>query len=115
MVQGVFPNPENYLRPGQFAKIRTATDRRMGALVIPQRAVSQLQGIDQVAVVGADNKVAFRSVTLGPLKGSDYVISAGLAAGERVVVEGLQKIRDGMTVKPAAAKPAEPPAAQTGS
>jgi len=99
-VQGEFPNPQNLLRPGQFAKVRAVTDRIPGALVIPQRAVRDLQGLSQVAVVGAEDKVTFKNVTLGPATGSDYVITAGLAAGERVVVEGLQKIRDGVVVKP---------------
>ena len=69
--------------------------------MIPQRAVRDLQGLTQVAVVGADDKVTFKTVKLGPATGSDYVVSSGLAAGERVVTEGLQKIRDGMLVKPA--------------
>ena len=113
MEQGVFPNPENLLRPGQFAKIRAATDRRKGALVIPQRGVSQLQGINQVAVVGADNKVEFKSVTLGPRTGSDWIVEKGLEAGEKIVVEGLQKIRNGMTVaaKPAPVSDTDPAAA----
>ncbi|HEY8154212.1 MAG TPA: efflux RND transporter periplasmic adaptor subunit [Myxococcota bacterium] len=99
-VQGVFPNPNNLLRPGQFAKVRAVTERLPGALVIPQRAVRDLQGLSQVAVVGAEDKVAFKNVQLGSASGSDYVVTAGLAAGERVVVEGLQKIRDGVVVKP---------------
>jgi len=99
-VQGVFPNPNNLLRPGQFAKVRAITSRLPGSIVIPQRAVRDLQGLSQVAVVGAEDKVAFKSVELGPATGSDYVVSAGLTAGERVVVEGLQKIRDGLVVKP---------------
>ncbi len=113
ILQGVFPNPDDYLRPGQFAKVRAATDRRTGALVIPQRAVSQLQGIDQVAVVGADGKVELKHVTLGPRIGSDWIIDQGLEAGEKVVVEGLQKIRNGMTVvaKPAPASDTDPAAA----
>jgi membrane fusion protein (multidrug efflux system) len=99
-VQGEFPNPENYLRPGQFAKVRAATSQLPGALVIPQRAVSDLQGTSLVAVVDAENKVTQKRVTLGPQTGSDYVISEGLAPGDRVVVEGLQKIRNGIVVKP---------------
>ena len=97
--QGLFPNPNNLLRPGQFAKVRAVTDRLPGAIVIPQRAVRDLQGLTQVAVVGADDKVSFKTVKLGPATGSDYVVTSGLAAGERVVTEGLQKIRDGMLVK----------------
>ena len=106
-VQAEFPNPQNLLRPGQFAKVRAITSRLPGALVIPQRAVRDLQGLSQVAVVGAEDKVTFKNVTLGPATGSDYVVTAGLAAGERVVIEGLQKIRDGAVVKP---EPPTPPA-----
>jgi membrane fusion protein (multidrug efflux system) len=98
--QGLFPNPDNLLRPGQFAKVRAVTDQISDALVIPQRAVRDLQGLSQVAVVGAEDKVNFRNVKLGPSTGSDYVVTDGLHAGDRVVVEGLQKIRDGMLVKP---------------
>jgi membrane fusion protein (multidrug efflux system) len=107
-VQAEFPNPNNLLRPGQFAKVRAVTDRRKDALLVPQRAVRDLQGTSQVAVVGADDKVAFKTVKLGPSHGSDFVVESGLAAGERVVVEGLQKIRNGIVVKPttAAAAPA---------
>jgi membrane fusion protein (multidrug efflux system) len=120
-VQGVFPNPNNLLRPGQFAKVRAVTQRLPGAIVIPQRAVRDLQGLSQVAVVGAEDKVTFKKVELGPATGSDYVVTAGLSPGERVVVEGLQKIRDGMVVKAApppadatsvAAPPAPAPAGQ---
>jgi len=113
-VQAEFPNPNNLLRPGQFAKVRAVTDRRKDALLVPQRAVRDLQGMSQVAVVGADDKVAFKTVKLGPPHGSDFVVESGLAAGERVVVEGLQKIRDGILVKPATApKPAAAPASPT--
>ena len=100
IVQGEFPNPENLLRPGQFAKVRAVTDRLPGALMIPQRAVSDMQGVSMVAVVDAENKVTQKRVTLGPQKGSNYVVTGGLSAGERVVVEGLQKIRNGIVVKP---------------
>lgn len=105
-IQGLFPNPGNLLRPGQFAKVRAVTDRLPGALVIPQRAVRDLQGVSQVAVVGAEDKVTFKNVELGATIGSDQVVSKGLEAGERVVVEGLQKIRDGIVVRPVAATPA---------
>jgi membrane fusion protein (multidrug efflux system) len=110
-VQGVFPNPKNLLRPGQYARIRAVTDSIPNAVVIPQRAVRDLQGVSQVAVVGAEDKVSFRKVQLGAATGSDYVVLEGLEAGERIVVEGLQKIRDGMTVKPVAAQ-APPVAAE---
>ena len=110
-VQGEFPNPLNLLRPGQFAKIRAVTDRRADALVIPQRAVRDLQGMSQVAVVGADDKVTFKNVKLGPTQGSDYVVESGLEVGERVIVEGLQKVRDGMLVAPVTAAAGAAPAA----
>ena len=108
--------PRTCCGPGQFAKVRAATDTLPGALVIPQRAVSDLQGTSLVAVVDAENKVTQKRVTLGPQTGSDYVISEGLAPGDRVVVEGLQKIRNGIVVKPVteaerAAAAAAPPAA----
>ena len=118
--QGLFPNPGNLLRPGQFAKVRAVTDRIPGAIVIPQRAVRDLQGLTQVAVVGHDDKVSFKTVKLGPATGSDYVVESGLAAGERVVTEGLQKVRDGVVVRPAASpasaasgEASPPPAAGT--
>ncbi len=103
-VQAEFPNPDNFLRPGQFAKVRAVTDRLPGALVIPQRAVSDLQGASLVSVVDAENKVAQKRVKLGPQSGSNYVIEEGLAPGDRVVIEGLQKIRNGMLVKPVTAE-----------
>jgi len=103
-LQGEFPNPDNFLRPGQFAKVRAVTDRLPGALVIPQRAVSDMQGVSMVAVVDAENKVTLKRVTLGPQKGSNFVVTEGLAAGDRVVVEGLQKVRNGIVVKPVTAE-----------
>jgi RND family efflux transporter MFP subunit len=115
-IQGVFPNPKNLLRPGQYAMVRAVTDRLPGALVIPQRAVSDMQGVSMVAVVGTDDKVDLRRVTVGPQTGSDFVITKGLAAGDRVVAEGIQKVRQGEVVKPVspqapAAEPAAPAAA----
>ncbi len=104
-LQALFPNPGNLLRPGQFATVRAATDKIAGALLIPQRAVSDLQGTRQVAVVGPDDKVTLKRVTLGPTIGSDYVVSEGLEVGERVVIEGLQKIRNGIAVTVESAAP----------
>ena len=94
----LFPNPGNVLRPGQYAKVRAVMSSIPGAVVVPQRAVNELQGNFQVAVVGADNKVAIRTVKPGPKTGSVVVITEGVQPGERVVVEGLQKVKDGMTV-----------------
>jgi membrane fusion protein (multidrug efflux system) len=96
----VFPNPGNLLRPGQYAKVQAVMESIPGALVVPQRAVNELQGNFQVAVVGPDNKVAIRTVKPGVKTGSLVVISEGLQPGERIVVEGLQKVKDGMTVNP---------------
>jgi membrane fusion protein, multidrug efflux system len=99
-IQGLFPNPRNVLRPGQYARIRTIIRTRRGALLVPQKAVSELQGNYQVAVVGSDNKVQIRPVKVGERAGTDWIIEQGLKPGERVVAEGVQKVRGGMTVNP---------------
>jgi len=99
-VQGVFPNPGNVLRPGEYARIRTIIATRRGALLVPQKAVSELQGNYQVAVVGSDNKVQIRPVKVGERAGTDWIIEQGLKPGERVVAEGVQKVRGGLTVNP---------------
>jgi membrane fusion protein (multidrug efflux system) len=88
------------VRPGQFGRARFESDLRKGALLVPQRAVQELQSIYSVAVVGADNKVSFRNVKVGPREGSLWVIAEGLNPGDRVVVEGLQKVREGAVVSP---------------
>ncbi|MGH7924285.1 MAG: efflux RND transporter periplasmic adaptor subunit, partial [Candidatus Binatus sp.] len=99
-IQGLFPNPDLILRPGLYAKIRSPTDTLNGALLVPPAAVLETQGQYQVAVVGADNKVTIRSVTLGKLAGNLRIISTGVTAGEHVITEGLQKVSDGMEVAP---------------
>lgn len=117
-VQGVFPNPEAILRPGLYAKIRAATDTLKGALLVPPDAVLETQGQYQVAVVGPDNKVSIRPVTLGKLSGKLRIIQSGVAPGDRVITEGLQKVSDGMEVAPTLAPesaPANPPAAADGA
>jgi len=98
-VQVLFPNPDSVLRPGQYGRARLLLDTKAGALLIPQRAVQELQSIYSVAVVGADNKVAFRTVKVGPRVDSLWVIEDGLKAGEQVVAEGLQTVTEGMTVR----------------
>lgn len=103
-----FPNPANRLRPGLFAKIRASIETRPGALLVQQRAVKELQGTYQVAVIGVENKVTFRNVTPGPRIGSLWLIEDGLKPGEMVVVEGLLKIHDGIVVTPKLT-PAETP------
>jgi membrane fusion protein, multidrug efflux system len=99
-MQVKFPNPELMVRPGQYGRARFEIDVRKGALLVPQRAVQELQSIYSVAVVGPDNKVAFRNVKVGPREGSLWVIEEGLNAGDRVIVEGAQKVREGMVVTP---------------
>jgi membrane fusion protein, multidrug efflux system len=100
-VRAEFPNPGNVLRPGQYARIRAVTEVRKDALLIPQQAVSELQGIYQVGVVGSDNKATIKTVTLGPQSGDMWVVNSGLEAGENVIVDGLQRVKTGMTVAPA--------------
>src|SRR2546425_1262674 len=97
---GIFPNPGNVLRPGQYGRVRAVTATKSDALLVPQRAVSELQGSYQVAVVGGDNKIEMRTVKVGERSGSLWVIEDGLKAGETVVVEGTQKIKPGAVVQP---------------
>jgi len=109
-VAGLFPNPGNLLRPGQYGRIRTSTKTKEHALLIPQRAVTELQGAYQVAVVDGENKVAIRTVKPADRVGNQWIIDEGLKPGERVVAEGVQKVRPGMAVNPkpyaASAEPA---------
>ena len=102
---GIFPNPGNILRPGQYAKIRAATEVRRGAILVPQRAVNELQGEYQVAVVGPDNKADIRTVDVGPQIGSVWLINHGLQPGDRVVIGGFSRLKSGMTVVPKEAPP----------
>ena len=99
-VRAEFPNPGNVLRPGQYARIRAATELRKSALLIPQQSVSELQGVYQVGVVASDNKVTIKTVTLGPQFGDMWIVESGLQSGENVVVDGLQRIKSGMVVAP---------------
>ncbi len=96
----IFPNPGNILRPGQFGKIRAATSIRKDALLIPQRAVTEMQGNYLVAIVSPDNKVSIRPVKAGQWYGTLWIINEGLKPGEKVVAEGTQKVKDGITVVP---------------
>jgi RND family efflux transporter MFP subunit len=104
-VAGEFPNPNNLLRPGGYGRVRLSVRTVTGALLIPQRAVTELQGSYQVSVVGNDNKVSVRSVTVGDRVGNLWVVTDGLKAGDRVIVEGALKARDGAIVNVVAAKP----------
>jgi RND family efflux transporter MFP subunit len=97
---GLFPNPGNRLRPGQYGRVRAAVGTSTGALLIPQRAVTELQGNYQVAVLDGANKVSVETVKTGDRAGSMWVITEGLKRGQRVVVEGIQKAVSGTTVNP---------------
>jgi membrane fusion protein (multidrug efflux system) len=97
---GLFPNPGNLLRPGQYAKVRAQTSVDRGALLVPQRAVNEQQGGYQVAVVGPDDKAEVRNVQVGQRLGSMWVIDRGLHPGERVVVDGFSRAKSGTVVKP---------------
>jgi RND family efflux transporter MFP subunit len=96
----LFPNPGNILRPGQYAKVRAQIGMKQGALLVPQRSVTELQGTYQVAVVDAQNKVAIVNVKIGDRIGTQWVINEGLKPGDRVVAEGVQKVGPGATVVP---------------
>ena len=98
-IAGVFANPNNLLRPGGYGRVRASAKTQNGAMLVPQRAVIELQGSHQVAVVGNDNKVSIRPVTVGERVGKMWIVTEGLKAGEHVVVEGLMKVRDGSAVK----------------
>lgn len=99
-IAGLFPNPGNVLRPGGYGKVRAAVRVQQGALLVPQRAVSELQGGYQVAAVDNEDKVSIRAVKVGDRVGTEWIIAEGLKPGERVVVEGVQKVRQGMQVNP---------------
>ena len=97
---GLFPNPGNVLRPGQYGRVRAVIDIRRKALLVPQRAVTELQGRYQIAVVDSASKVSIRPVTVGERSGSMWIIESGLKPGEQVVVEGLQQVKPDLIVKP---------------
>jgi RND family efflux transporter MFP subunit len=99
-IAGLFPNPGNTLRPGQYGRVRSATQTHQGALLVPQQAVIDLQGAHQLAVVDSGNRVSIRAVNLGETVGHDWIVRDGVKPGERVVAEGLQKVRSGMQVVP---------------
>ena len=107
-VQIIFPNPELILRPGQFGRAKALLEMKPGALLVQQRAVQELQSLHSVAVVDDAGKVTFRSVKVGPRVDAMWVIEEGLKPGERVIVEGVQRVQEGMTVTAKA-----PPAAST--
>jgi membrane fusion protein (multidrug efflux system) len=103
-IVAAFPNPGNMLRPGQYGRVRVETTMKKGALLLPQSAVAESQGSYQVAVIGDDHKVSMRAVKPGETVGTMWVIDDGLKPGEQVVVEGLQKLKEGMPVNPKPAR-----------
>lgn len=104
---GEFPNPKNLLRPGQYAQIRALTEIFRGALLVPQQAVNQVQGSYQVVVLGSGNQAQIRNVQVGPTVGTQWVITGGVKAGERVVTDGIDKVQDGQIVKPTSSQGTE--------
>jgi membrane fusion protein (multidrug efflux system) len=112
-VEASFPNPDGLLRPGLFARVRAATEQRSGAVLVPQRAVTELQGRYQVFVVGKDDTVEVRAVETGPRIGGDWLIEKGVKPGDRLILSGLQRLRAGMKVspEPVSAAPAGSPSA----
>ncbi len=105
-VAAAFPNPGNVLRPGQYGRVRAVTDVQHDALLVPQAGVTELQGSFQVAVVNGDNKVEIRPVKIGAQVDGNWIVTQGVALGERVVVGGMQYAQPGATVHPVAATPA---------
>jgi RND family efflux transporter MFP subunit len=105
-IAALFPNPGNILRPGQFARIRVLSEMKPNALLVPQRAVTELQGTYQVAMVGPDNKVHIQPVKMGRRIDHDWIVEDGLKPGDKVIVEGVQKARENGLVNP---KPWTPP------
>jgi len=108
-VQVSFPNPGSYLRPGQFARIRAQVASRDNAIVVPQRAIQELQGAKTVMVVDTQNKVSVRTVSVGEKSGDEIIITDGVKPGERVIVEGMQKVKPGSEVVPTAGESKEIP------
>jgi len=100
LVQALFPNPERLLRPGEYGRVRVKFQDRPNTVLVPQAAVQDVQGVQSVLVVGPDNMVALRTISVGGPYESFFTVFGGLAAGERVIVEGLQKVRPGMPVTP---------------
>jgi len=99
-VEATFPNPGSYLRPGQFARVRVAVSEQENAILVPQRAIQELQGAKTVMVVDQENKVALRTIKVGDKVDKEVIVLDGLNAGERVIVEGMQKVRPGGQVNP---------------
>jgi membrane fusion protein (multidrug efflux system) len=107
LARGVFPNPGSVLRPGQYAKVRAVVETKTNALTVPQRAIQNVQGMQQIAVVRPDETVDVRAVKIEARVGTVAVIAEGLKPGERVIVEGGDRVRPGQKVRVASAAPAQ--------
>jgi membrane fusion protein (multidrug efflux system) len=114
-VRAAFPNPEKLLRPGMFARIKVDAGLRPDSILVPERAVTELQGKNFVWVIGADNKATQRAVKVGETLGENLLILEGLKAGERIITEGLQKVREGAPAQPKTAAQMAEAAAQAAS
>ena len=112
-VQASFPNPRSYIRPGQFAKVRAAVAMRKNAILVPQRAIQEVQGSKTVMVVDDENKVSVRTLTLGEKSDQNYIVLQGLSPGERVIVEGMQKVTPGSEVIPTTKSTTAPAAGES--
>ena len=99
-LQAKFPNPGRNLLPGQFGRIRVQSDEKKNVILVPQRAVQEMQGLQSVMTVGPENKVLARSVVTGERVGERWIVEQGLKPGDRVIVEGLQRARPGVVVSP---------------
>jgi membrane fusion protein (multidrug efflux system) len=108
-LQAEFPNPNDVIRPGQYARVQILSQIRRGAVLVPQRAVQEIQGAYSVVVVGDGNKTEERNVSLGNQYDAFFIIESGVKPGEKVIVEGVQKVRNGMTVAPKLAAPQQDP------
>ena len=114
-IEALFPNPSGLLRPGQFGRVRAPVTTRSNAILVPQRAVREMQGTFSVGVLKPDSTVEIRSIKAGARVGSDWVVDTGLVAGTVIVVEGMQKVRPGVKVRATQAPPPPPPPAATDS
>jgi membrane fusion protein, multidrug efflux system len=113
-IAAAFPNPGNVLRPGQFGRVRAETEMRHNALLIPQVAVIEFQGLHQVYVAGPDGKAHVATVTLGSQIGTSWLVESGIAAGDKVIIDNLQKLREGAPVNPHTAHPTDSASTATG-
>jgi membrane fusion protein (multidrug efflux system) len=113
-IAAAFPNPGNVLRPGQFGRVRAETEMRHNALLIPQIAVIEFQGLHQVYVVGPDGKAHVATVNLGSQIGTSWLVESGIAAGDKVIIDNLQKLREGALVNPHTTHPADSASTATG-